>query len=506
MRSHKQLTYSFLLIIGVLVLINILANTFFLRIDLTEDRRYTLSKATKNILKELKEPVTVTAYFSKNLPTELMKGYRDFKEILVEYSNVSKHKVVFEFVNPAENEQTEQKAMQAGVQPVMVNVREKDEMKQQKLFIGAVVKLGERSEIIPVIQPGAAMEYALSAAIKKLSVVEKPSIGLLQGQGEPSLSAIHQAYSALGVLYNVELAYLTDTTYTLNKYKTLAIIDPKNIISEKYLQQLDRFLSEGGNIFIATSHVNADFKNLSGNVVNNGIEVWLKKKGLTINDNLAIDANCGQVSVQQNQGSFVMSSQIKFPYFPIISKFPKHPITEGIDAVILPFASTLTFSNNSNLNFIPLAQTSEKSGTRPTPVTFEINKEWSESDFPLKDLTLAAALVPKDSKGGKIIVVSNGSFATNGEAQQQEQQQQVNTGNLNLMVNSIDWLSDETGLINLRAKGIKVRPLDQIEDGKKIFLKYLNFLLPILLIIGYGIYRMNRNRNKRLKRMEANYV
>jgi len=95
MKNRKQLTYSFLLIIGVLGLINILANTFFLRLDLTEDKRYTLSKATKNILKELKDPVTVTAYFSKNLPTELIKGREDFKDLLVEYASRSKNKLVY---------------------------------------------------------------------------------------------------------------------------------------------------------------------------------------------------------------------------------------------------------------------------------------------------------------------------------------------------------------------------------------------------------------------------
>jgi len=126
MKNRKQLTYSFLLIIGVLGLINILANTFFLRLDLTEDKRYTLSKATKNILKELKDPVTVTAYFSKNLPTELIKGREDFKDLLVEYASRSKNKLVYEFVNPSENDESEQKAVQAGVHSVNVEVREKD--------------------------------------------------------------------------------------------------------------------------------------------------------------------------------------------------------------------------------------------------------------------------------------------------------------------------------------------------------------------------------------------
>ncbi len=74
------------------------------------------------------------------------------------------------------------------------------------------------------------------------------------------------------------------------------------------------------------------------------------------------------------------------------------------------------------------------------------------------------------------------------------------------MVNSIDFLSDDTGLIDLRTKGVTSRPLDQVEDGKKAFLKWLNFLLPIVLILVYGIFRMQQKRNLRVKRMEQGYV
>jgi gliding-associated putative ABC transporter substrate-binding component GldG len=506
MRNRKQLTYSFLLIIGVLVLVNILSATFFARIDFTEDKRYTLSKATKNILKGLKQPVTVTAYFSKDLPAEMMKSRSDFKDILIEYANLSRNKLVYEFINPSENEQNEQKATQAGVQPVMVNIREKDQIKQQKAYVGAVIKVGEQSEIIPVIQPGAAMEYALSAAIKKLTTTDKASVGILQGNGEPSLAAINQAYMALDVLYNVQPVYLTDTSYTLNKYKTIALIGPKDTIRPSYYQQIDRFISEGGNLFVSVSHVDGNFQNASGFAVNNGIISWLKSKGINITDNFVIDDNCGTVNVQQQQQGFIMNTQVKFPYLPIISNFPKHPITEGLDAVIFQFASPISFTGDSSKKFEPLAYTSEKSGTLPVPLYFDINKQWSANDFPLKNIVVAASIVPKSGKGGKIVVVSNGNFAVNGEGQQNQQPRQINPANVNLMVNAIDWLSDETGLIDLRTKGIKMRPLDQIEEGKKTFLKFLNFLLPILIIIGYGIFRFNRNRSIRVKRMEAHYV
>jgi ABC-type uncharacterized transport system. len=501
MRNRNQVIYSFLLIIGVLVLINVLSATFFARIDLTEDSRYTLSKATKKILKELKQPVTVTAYFSKDLPTELVKARRDFKDMLVEYSSISKGKVVYEFVDPS-TEEAEQKAAQSGIQPTYVSLREKDQMKQQKVYIGAVIKLGEKTEVIPQIFPGSSIEYALSASIKKMGTTDKPSIGLLQGNGEPSPAGISQAYTALDILYNVEMAYLNDTSYTLNKYRTLAMINPKDTISEQHLQQIDRYLAEGGNLFVAIDHVGISQGSM-GNLINTNLVKWLKTKGITIADNAVVDASCGYATVQQ-QG---YAMQFKFPFLPIITNFAKHPITEGLDAVSMELTSQLSYTGDSSKRFIPLAMTSEKSGTQPMPAMFDVNRQWTDADLPLKNLVIAGALVPKSGKGGRLVVIANGKFGINSESEQPNQQpRRLEPGNVNFMVNAIDWLSDDTGLIDLRTKGAKIRLLDQIDDGKKTFLKYLNFFLPILIIIGYGVYRFNRNRRIRLKRMEGLYV
>ncbi len=102
-----------------------------------------------------------------------------------------------------------------------------------------------------------------------------------------------------------------------------------------------------------------------------------------------------------------------------------------------------------------------------------------------------------------MVVIADGDFPVNGTGQQV---QKLKPDNVNLLVNAIDWLSDDTGLIELRTKGVTSRPLDQVEDGRKALIKWLNFLLPILLIIIYGIFRMQRNRNIRMKRMEEDYV
>ena len=149
--KKKPILHFVLLAACVLILINILADRFFLRLDFTADKRYTLSDATRNILGALKQNITVTAYFSDELPPDFTQLKRDFKEELIEYSNRSNGKVIFDFVNPNKDEQSEQQAMQAGVNPILINVREKDQVKQQKAYLGAVLKCGDKKEVIPFI-------------------------------------------------------------------------------------------------------------------------------------------------------------------------------------------------------------------------------------------------------------------------------------------------------------------------------------------------------------------
>src|ERR1043166_4703345 len=119
------------LVILIIVAINLVSNEFHLRLDFTEDHEYTLSKATKDILDELEDPVTVKAYFSQNLPPDIAKTRQDFQEMLIEYSNRSDGKIVYEFINPNAKEADEQEAARNGIQPVVINVREKDQVKQQ---------------------------------------------------------------------------------------------------------------------------------------------------------------------------------------------------------------------------------------------------------------------------------------------------------------------------------------------------------------------------------------
>nr|NQU91240.1 Gldg family protein [Bacteroidota bacterium] len=505
MKHKKSIASQLILIVVAVVLINVLSDKFFVRLDFTADKVYTLSTATKDILRSLDEPVTVTAYFTKGSQPEIEKTRKDFKDLLIEYSSISKGMVNYEFVNPNDDPQVEQQAMQSGIQPLILNIREKDQVKQQKVFLGAKIVMGEQTDVIPVLQPGAAMEYALSSSIKKLSVIDKPRVGFIQGQGEPGVMSFQQAMEQLLVLYDLQPVNLTDTTNNLSDFITLAIIAPADSFSDAQLRILDQYLANGGNLFIAYNQVEGDFQSMQGSVVKSNLADWLAQKGLAMEQNFVVDQSAGTVGVRQQTGFMTFTRQIPFHYWPMIKDFGDLPITKGLEQVMLQFASTINYMGDTTLTYIPFLKSSKKSGTLSTPTFFNLQKQWGENDFPLANLTIGAILEGPivGDNFSRIVLISDGDFAVNGEGQNAQQRQ---PDNVSLLVNSIDWLSDDTGLIELRTKQVTSRPLDEMEDGRRTFLKWLNFGLPLLLVLIYGIVRMQVRRSIRIKRMEEGYV
>lgn len=496
-----KLYSSAALTIGIILALNLLSTEFHVRLDLTEDQQYTLSPATEDILENLEDPITVKAYFSKNLPPHIGKSRKDFQELLVEYNSLSDGMIAYEFIDPNEKEEYQTEAMNNGIQPVLIDVREKDQMKQQRAFLGATISLGEKEEVIPFMGPGAAIEYELSTAIKKLSVSDKPVVGFLQGHGEAPLAEMSEASKQLSILYDTQEITLSDSTGIPPHIRTIAIIRPQDSIPASHLEKLDNFLSAGGRLFIAMNRVTGDIQNSYGFAQGTGLENWLAQKGLQVEDSFVIDASCGSISVPQRMGPFMVQANVSFPFVPVISNFADHAITGGLEGLLLEFASPVRFTGDSTRRFTPLAFSSDKSNTLKAPQFFDIQKNWTEEDFPQQNITVAAALEGISSEG-KIVVISDGELVINGAGQQQRR---IQLNNLSFFSNAIDWLSDDTGLIALRTKGATFRPIEQLEASTKTILKYTNFLLPILLVIGYGIFHAQRNRMIRFKRMSENY-
>lgn len=504
MKKSSYLT-TILLLVAIFVVVAAISEKFFFRLDLTEGGQYSLSNATKDILKNLETPVTVKAYFTDDLTPDLSKVKNNFQDLLIEYNSLSGGKVVYEFSNPNKKAEIENEALQAGIQPVLLNTREKDEVKQQKVFMGAVISMGNEKEVIPFIDPNSSIEYALSTAIKKLSVTNKPKIGFIQGQGEPPIEAYSQALEQLTVLYDVKPVYLSDTVKNMDQYKALIISAPKDTFDLTEFNILDSYLSSGGKLFIAMNQVEGNFQTMQGSAIKTGLSDWLLKKGLKIEDAFVVDASCGSINVSQRTNFGTMTSQVKFPYFPAIRNFSNHPATKGLEQVILDFCSPVSFIGDTSMTFTPIAFTSDESGIESTPIFFDINKKWTQTDFTDGKQAVAGILegTVNGNNNAKIVLVTNATFAFNGTGQRPRMQP---ADNISLMVNCIDWLSDDTGLIELRTKTITSRPIDQMSDAKRAFLKWLNFLLPLLLVIIYGLIRVQMRRNQRIKRMQQGYV
>ena len=356
--------------------------------------------------------------------------------------------------------------------------------------------MGEQEDVIPFIQPGAAMEYALTTGIKKLAVQDKPAIGLIQGFGCPSLQEMGQVLESLSILYTVEGLDLSVESEIPTRYQTIALVRPTDSILPIDLEKLESFLQRGGNLICALNAVQGDFQTAQGTALGNPIFDWLAQKGIQVKPEFVIDARCGTVSIQQRQGFFTMNTPVQFPYLPRIAEFGDHPATNGLEEVMFEFASPIDYSGGANWQ--TLLTTSNKSGQLSTPLTFDVaNKEWTSADFPNSNIPVAGVLDHTSEGKGKLVVFSDGDFAVSGQRGRSED-------NISLFVNTIDWLSDDTGLIDLRTKGAKTRPIAELEEEERSRMKWLNFLLPLIGVIGVGVARTQWNKRRRTQRMNLN--
>lgn len=497
----KKSTISILLVVGIIIVINFLSNEVFFRMDMTADKTYTLSKATKNILKNLEEPITITSYFTDDLPPQYAKNQTDFKDLLIEYNRRSNGLLNFEFIDPA-TEEKEQEAAQNGIQPLLINVREKDKAIQKRAYMGAILKCGDAQEILPFIQPEGPMEYQLTTAVKKLSVSDKPSIGFVSGHGESQAQELQEVYQELSVLYDIETVDLSSGQEIPARMKTILMVKPQDSIPLQHFALLDNYLAAGGNICLAVNNVNGDFQTQQGSAMNTQVDKWLETKGIKLNGDFVLDAQCSTIGVTQKQGFFSFQSQVQFPYFPMVNKFPEHPITQGIEQIAFPFASSI--ENTGSHVMTPLVMSSQNSVSQTPPLRFDIQRKWRQSDFPEGSKTLAAVFegdLVGTGMSGKLVVFGDADFPVS-----QGRNSRSNSDNFSLLVNSVDWLSDDTGLIDLRTKGVVSRPIDELDEAKVSMYKWGNFLLPIILVLILGFYKNQKNRSLRMKRMTTDYV
>lgn len=543
----SKTTGDILLAVNGLALVwvlNLFASLYFFRIDLTEEKRYTIKPQTDQLLKSLDDNVYVEVFLEGDLNPGFRRFQKSIRETLEEFRIHSGSKVVYTFTNPATA--TGQKARNEfmtelaskGIQALPVIETRDGERSEKIVFPGALISYqgfetgvmlfkGNRSlgsqEVLNESVEG--VEFELANAIYKLSNAERKQIGLVKGHGELDSLDVAGLRSVLLDQYDVSNVLLTNRN-DFEKSDVLIIAKPKQEFSDLDKYNLDQYLMRGGKILFLIDELDAVMDSASREdyfafPYHLKLEDQLFRYGLRINPDLVQD----RVSAQYPVVTGVINNRpqimrMDWPFFPQINQFADHPITRNLDAIHTRFISTLDTVKANGVKKTPLLFTSPYSRKISAPVKVsvaDLRKNVKPESFNNGNLPVAYLLEGRftslyknrfapegadttgfmsTSNDTKIIVVADGDIARNDVNMRTGQPQQLGYdafmqytfANQDLLLNMVAFLSDENGLIKARNKEVKVRPLDRekVRDSRT-FWQLINLLIPVLTVLIFGI-------------------
>jgi len=368
-----------LAIFGIVLAINFLSKRFFNRLDLTENKMYTISKSTKKKLKELDDVVRIEAYFSKS-PVQVSRIRGEVKDMLDEYNAFGSNNLKIDFLPIGDDEDFKQKLRFMGIPEVQVNVREKDKIEVANVYMGIAILYEDKKEIIPVVQNTSSLEYDLTSAIIKLTNTETSTIGFLAGHDEFDINAQNNAQlrQELAKQYEIQTVEIKDGKPIDEKISTLVVAGPKSTIREREKYEIDQFIMRGGKAIFLIDSINMPPGTIQANPLSTGLNDLLTHHGVKLGNNLVADY-ASHDNLTYSQGGFMTVTR-PYPYFPKVLKEFKfltgetsaglavdHMITGRLDSLTLPWTSSLEIVSNEQIKANILAQTSKGSSTVQSP-------------------------------------------------------------------------------------------------------------------------------------------
>ena len=520
---------NLLIFLSIVVVINLISIYTYVRLDFSKGKVYSLSQSSKATMNQLEDRLVVKAYFSKDLPPHFANIRRYTKDLLTEYKNVSNGKLRFEFIDPKDENHLREEAQRNGVQPVNINVREKDRMEVRAAYLGLALTYNDKTVAIPIVQETRGLEYEITKAINQVAAINAEKVGFYgltpDIPQDPRLmfffqqqDKFQQAKQIVGEHY--ELTPVDLKSPIPIDINTLVFSGTVDSLSIEELLYLDQYVMAGKNLIVFQDRVHADLQTQQAQQMHSNIFDLLEHYGINIKENLVMDAKCGAVNVQQNWFSSV---QVQYPFIVIANEVNKaNQIVSQLENLIFLFVSEIDTENvPPDVNVTPLIYSSNQSGEVAGPY-FDINVNTFMSDrTALNRLTqprkVIAALyeghftslfAPEEfqTTDAKIIVVPDMDFIIGSG-------QQPNESNMNFLMNAIDYFSGNQALITLRSRGATNKPLlierivktegltpeerQKKEDNAKTFLKFLNILLPAILLIIYGLFRYKEEIKRR---------
>jgi ABC-type uncharacterized transport system involved in gliding motility auxiliary subunit len=428
-------------------------------------------------------------YFSENLPNELGNTRRYLQDILEEYRAAS-DEINFYFHNPQSDKDLEEQARKDGIQPVQMQAIENDEMVVKKVYLGMVLLYEDKKEILPVIQTTTGLEYMISTKIKSLINANKKTVAFLNLDKNKEIKA-ETLSSQLNEHYNFRKINIgEDIPENVDVLLVSAAIDS---IDQTTVDNLKKFINSGKKVFMAQSGINTDIQTQQANAIESNIFNFLKDYNLIVKKNLILDGKCGSVQVQERRGIFMMNRAMEYPFFPMVDSFNSSEVIVSDLEQILPFfPSEIEIDSTLNDNItevVSLFTSSNNSGIMEN--NFVLSPDPQQNPFlnllgqPGKIISALSKL----SSGGELLLISDSRFLNDDGGMSVE-------GNLVFLMNAVDYLAGDKELISLRSREITNRPLDEIKDSSKKNWKYVNMLLPSILIMSFGFWRIRKEKHK----------
>lgn len=538
-------------VVGLIVL-NILSQQYFFRLDLTEENRYSIAEATKNMLRALDHPVHVTVYLEGDMPAGFQRLQKSIRETLEEFQVYAGDELSFRFVDPlkatddAGRKDFFLKLNQMGIQQTNLFDEENGQRIQRVIFPGAVVRYNNQEAGVMLLKGDRAasaeetlnqsienLEYELASAIQKLATKEKKKIGLMRGHGElaADIAGLTQALSEYYQLYEVNLP----EKEAVPAYDAIIIGKPTEPFSREDKYKLDQYIMRGGKVMFFLDPLAIDMDSLEagssfGFVRDVNLDDQLFKYGVRVNKNLVQDIKSGVYPiVVGNLGEQPQIVSLPWPFFPIVNNYADHPIVRNLDAIYLRFVSSIDTVAAPGVEKTPLIFTSPYSRVLSTPIVVDLQELRQEPDPEafrsgpqavayllegtftsvfknriLPEIADKDAFMDK-SQPTKMIVVADGDLIRSDINPRTNQPMPLGFdmftkrtfANRAFILNALAYLMEENGLIMARSKEIQIRPLDQVAVDKYGTLwQIVNLGLPILLIVGFGVVKYYVRKRK----------
>jgi len=568
----QQHILQLLMTVMIILLVNIIGSFIFTRFDLTSEKRYTLSKTTLKMLKELDDYVYFKVYLDGEYPAGFKRLHNETQEMLDEFKAYSKF-IQYEFINPSANpnkklvENLHQQLMSKGLSPTNLFVKTKSGSSQQIIFPGAIATYQEKEMPVQLFnsQIGVppeevlnnsiqSLEFNMANAIKKLTIKEKAKVAFVTGHGELEPKRIADIAWRLSEYYDVSLVKIDEKINSLrtvvheknntisykNKCKALIIAKPDSTFSEKDKFIIDQFIMRGGKVLMLIDPVFASMDSLQNSYstismpLPLNLEDMLFKYGVRLNTNLILDLNAVPIPMVTGQvGDRPQQSLLPWYFFPLLTPSIKHPIVNNLNAIKTEFISSIDTVGSPSIHKTILLQTSRHSRILNSPCPIRLDIIMKQPDVRLyskppqnvavlfegqfesvfKNRILPELADSKEigfldkSRKTAICVISDGDIIKNQFRYDNgkniplplgyDKYTNQTFGNADLILNIMNYLCDDSGLIAIRSRELKMRLLDKTKlEDNLFFWQIVNVLLPALFVIVFGILQFIIKKNK----------